>query len=138
MKQLSERWLLLLLAAVQFTHIMDFMIMMPLGPQLMRVMEIGPGQFAAFVAAYSISSGIVSLLAAPFVDRFDRKKLLLLTYSGFMLGTLTCALAQNAATLVIARAVSGAIRIRAGPWWRGGRGCGGRARRRRGGTAPGP
>ena len=109
MKQLSERWLLLLLAAVQFTHIMDFMIMMPLGPQLMRVMEIGPGQFAAFVAAYSISSGIVSLLAAPFVDRFDRKKLLLLTYAGFMLGTLTCALAQNAATLLIARAVSGAF-----------------------------
>lgn len=109
MKQLSERWLLLLLAAVQFTHIMDFMIMMPLGPQLMRVMNIGPGQFAAFVAAYSISSGIVSLLAAPFVDRFDRKKLLLFAYAGFTLGTLTCALAQNAATLLVGRAVSGAF-----------------------------
>ncbi|HMP82235.1 MAG TPA: MFS transporter [Verrucomicrobiota bacterium] len=109
MKQLSERSLLLLLAAVQFTHIMDFMIMMPLGPQLMRVMDIGPGQFAAFVAAYSISSGIVSLLAAPFVDRFDRKKLLLFTYAGFTLGTLVCALSQNAATLLVARAISGAF-----------------------------
>jgi DHA1 family inner membrane transport protein len=109
MKPLSERSLLLLLAAVQFTHIMDFMIMMPLGPQLMRVMEIGPGQFAAFVAAYAISSGIVSLLAAPFVDRFDRKQLLLFTYAGFALGTLTCALVQNATPLLVARAVSGAF-----------------------------
>ena len=109
MKQLSERSLLRLLAAVQFTHIMDFMIMMPLGPQLMRVMAIGPGQFAGFVAAYSISSGTVSLLAAPFVDRFDRKRLLLFTYAGFALGTLVCALSQNPATLLIARAISGAF-----------------------------
>ncbi len=109
MKQLSERSLLLLLAAVQFTHIMDFMILMPLGPQLMRVMDIGPGQFAAFVAAYTISSGAVGLLAAPFIDRFDRRKLLLFTYAGFTLGTLACALAQNAATLLMARAVSGAF-----------------------------
>lgn len=109
MKQPSERSLLLLLAAVQFTHIMDFMLMMPLGPQLIRVMNISPGQFAAFVAAYTISSGIVGLLAAPFIDRFDRKKLLLFAYAGFTLGTLTCALSQNAATLLIARAVSGAF-----------------------------
>lgn len=109
MKELSERWLLLLLAVVQFTHIMDFMIMMPLGPQLMRVMDIRPGQFAAFVAAYTVSSGLVSLLAAPFVDRFDRKALLLFSYAGFTLGTLACALAQNAPTLLVARAVSGAF-----------------------------
>lgn len=109
MKQLSERSLLLLLAAVQFTHIMDFMIMMPLGPQLMRVMDISAGQFAAFVAAYTLSSGVVGLLAAPFIDRFDRKKLLLFTYAGFTLGTLTCALSDNAASLLIARAVSGAF-----------------------------
>ncbi len=109
MKQLSERSLLLLLAAVQFTHVMDFMIMMPLGPQLMRVMDIGPGRFAAFVAAYTVSSGVVGLLAAPFIDRFDRRKLLLFTYAGFTLGTLACAFARDAATLLIARAVSGAF-----------------------------
>jgi len=54
MKPLPERWLLLLLAAVQFTHIVDFMILMPLGPQLMRDLHIGPSQFSALVAAYTI------------------------------------------------------------------------------------
>jgi len=109
MKQLAERPLLLMLAAVQFTHIVDFMILMPLGPQLMRDLHIGPGQFSALVAAYTVSSGVVGLLAAPFIDRFDRRKLLLLAYGGFILGTITCALSQNAPTLLIARAVSGAF-----------------------------
>src|SRR5262249_15526855 len=63
--------------------------------------------FSAFVAAYTISSGRVGLLAAPFIDRFDRRKLLLFAYAGFILGTLGCALSQNAATLLIARALSG-------------------------------
>ncbi|HEY6169364.1 MAG TPA: MFS transporter, partial [Verrucomicrobiae bacterium] len=94
MNRLSERSLLLLLAAVQFTHIMDFMIMMPLGPQLMRELEIGPGHFSALVAAYTISSGVVGLLTAPFIDRFDRRKLLLFAYAGFGVGTLACALSQ--------------------------------------------
>src|SRR2546430_2655536 len=109
MKQLSERSLLLLLAAVQFTHIVDFMILMPLGPQLMRDLHIGPGRFSTLVAAYTISSGIVGLLAAPFIDRFDRRKLLLFAYGGFIMGTLSCALSQNAAALLTARALSGAF-----------------------------
>jgi predicted MFS family arabinose efflux permease len=109
MNRLSERSLLLLLAAVQFTHVMDFMIMMPLGPQLMRELQLGPGQFSALVAAYTISSGLVSLLAAPFIDRFDRRRVLLLAYAGFTAGTLACALSQNAATLLVARVLSGAF-----------------------------
>ena len=109
MNRLSERSLLLLLAGVQFTHIMDFMILMPLGPQLMRELHIGPGHFSALVAAYTISSGLVGLLAAPFIDRFDRRKVLLLAYAGFTGGTLACALSQNAATLLAARALSGAF-----------------------------
>ena len=109
MKPLPERRLLLLLAAVQFTHIVDFMILMPLGPQLLRDLHIGPGHFSALVAAYTISSGIVALLTAPFIDRFDRRKLLLFAYAGFIMGTLTCALSQNATSLLIARAVSGAF-----------------------------
>src|SRR5207249_9674983 len=109
MKQLSERPLLLLLAAVQFTHIVDFMILMPLGPQLMRQLHIGPGQFSALVAAYTISSGVVGLLTAPFIDRFDRRKLLLFAYAGFIAGTLACALSQDTATLFTARALSGAF-----------------------------
>jgi len=109
MKQLSERALLLLLAAVQFTHIVDFMILMPLGPQLMRELDIGPGQFSALVAAYTVSSGLVGLLAAPFIDRFDRRKLLLLAYAGFIAGTLACAFSHNARMLLAARALSGAF-----------------------------
>src|SRR6266581_9226250 len=109
MKPLSERLLLLLLAAVQFTHIVDFMILMPLGPQLMRELHIGPGHFSALVAAYTISSGIVGLLAAPLIDRFDRRKVLLLAYAGFTTGTLACALSQNATPLLVARAFSGAF-----------------------------
>lgn len=109
MKQLSERSLLLMLAAVQFTHIVDFMILMPLGPQLMRELQIGAGQFSALVAAYTISSGVVGLLAAPFIDRFDRRKLLLFAYGGFITGTLACAFSQSAHSLLVARALSGAF-----------------------------
>jgi len=109
MKTLSERWLLLLLAAVQFTHIVDFMLIMPLGPQLMRDLHINPKQFSALVASYTISSGIVGLMAAPFIDRFDRRRLLLGAYAGFIIGTLVCALSQTAGMLLMARAVSGAF-----------------------------
>src|SRR5882762_8928394 len=88
---------------------MDFMIMMPLGPQLMRELHIGPGHFSALVAAYTISSGVVGLLAAPLIDRFDRRKLLLFAYVGFISGTLACALSQSSTTLLAARALSGAF-----------------------------
>jgi DHA1 family inner membrane transport protein len=109
MKPFSERPLLLLLAAVQFTHIMDFMIMMPLGPQLMRELEIGPGQFSALVAAYTLSAGTVGLCAAPFIDRFDRRTLLLWTYAGFIVGTLACALSHSFHALLASRAFCGAF-----------------------------
>jgi DHA1 family inner membrane transport protein len=109
MNRLSERSLLLLLAAVQFTHIVDFMILMPLGPQLMRELQIGPGHLSGLVAAYAISSGVVGLLVAPFIDRFDRRKLLLFAYAGFIAGTLACALSKNADRLLLARALSGAF-----------------------------
>jgi len=109
MNRISERWLLLLLASVQFTHIMDFMILMPLGPQLMRNLLISPAQFSALVAAYTISSGVVGLLAAPFIDRFDRRRVLLTAYGGFIAGTVACALSQNFATLLGARVLSGAF-----------------------------
>lgn len=107
MKQLSERSLLLLLAMVQFTHIVDFMILMPLGPQLMRDLHIGPKGFSALVSAYTISSGLVGLVAAPFIDRFDRRKLLLFAYGGFIIGTISCALSTHVAMLLVGRALSG-------------------------------
>ena len=109
MTRLPERPLLLLLAAVQFTHIMDFMVMMPLGPQLMRDLDIGPGRFSALVAAYTLAAGAMGLLTAPFMDRFDRRTLLLFAYAGFGAGTLACALAHTASSLLVARAVCGAF-----------------------------
>src|SRR6478736_7804319 len=109
MKRLSERVLLLLLAAVQFTHIMDFMIMMPLGPQLMRQLAIRPDQFTWLLSAYTWSAGIAGLVATLYVDRFDRRPLLLVMYAGFTAGTLACALSHSYEQLLAARLVSGAF-----------------------------
>ena len=106
---LSERKLLLLLAAVQFTQIMDFMIMMPLGPQLMRELGISAQQFGGLISSFAITAGVVGLAAAPFTDRFDRRKLLLFCYAGFTLATLACGLSNDAATLLWARAICGAF-----------------------------
>ncbi len=103
----SERTLLLLLAAVQFTHILDFMVMMPLGEQLMRELSIGPAAFSHLVAAYTICAGTIGFLTAPFMDRFDRRKVLLLAYAGFTVGTLACACSRTAGMLLIARAICG-------------------------------
>ncbi len=107
--EISERHLLLLLAAVQFTHIMDFMIMLPLGPQLMRELNINAQQFGSLISSFALTAGIVGLAAAPFTDRFDRRKLLLYCYAGFALGTLACGLANSYSTLLGARAICGAF-----------------------------
>lgn len=107
--QIAVRLLLFLLAAVQFTHLMDFMVMMPLGPQLMRLFEIRPDQFSLLVAVYTFSAAIAGLAGALFVDRFDRRAALLFTYGGFLLGTLACALAPGYHSLLLARAISGAF-----------------------------
>ena len=103
----KEKLLLLVLAAVNFTHIMDFMIMMPLGPQLMKLFQITPQQFGFAVSSYSITAGISGFIAAFFVDRFDRKKLLFFAYVGFVIGTFSCAWAPNYYLLVGARILAG-------------------------------
>jgi predicted MFS family arabinose efflux permease len=108
-RTLPERALLLLMASVQFTHIMDFMIMMPLGPQLMRELHISPAQFSSLVAAYTVSSGVTGLFTAPFIDRFDRRAVLLVAYAGFIFGTIACALSHHFVPFLAARAVSGAF-----------------------------
>jgi predicted MFS family arabinose efflux permease len=105
----NEQLLLFILATIQFTHIMDFMIMMPLGPQLMRLFAISPQQFGLLVSAYTFSAGIFGFAAAFFIDRFDRKKALLFLYLGFSLGTLACALAPGYYLLLLARILTGAF-----------------------------
>jgi predicted MFS family arabinose efflux permease len=102
-----ERRLLWLLALTQFTIIMDFMVMMPLGPQIMRNFQISPAAFATAVSAYSWCSGLSGLLAATYIDRFDRRRLLLAVYALFALSNLACACATSFPVLLIARAFAG-------------------------------
>src|ERR1700759_172611 len=99
--------LVALLAIVQFTIIIDFMIMSPLGAIIMPALDISPAQFGLAVSVYAFSAGISGILAAGFADRFDRKRLLLFFYVGFTLGTALCALAPNFHVLVLGRIVSG-------------------------------
>ena len=108
-RQLNERSLLLVLAAIQFTATVDFLIILPLGPQYMRVFNINPGQFGLIVSAYAVAAGISGVTTGVFLDRFDRKRALLWLYFGFTLGTLFCAVAPTYQLLVVARAVAGAF-----------------------------
>ena len=103
----KERILLIILASINFTHILDFMIMMPLGNYLMPFFDITPKQFTLLVAAYTISAGFSGFIAAFFVDKYDRKKILLLGYSGFLLGTIACGFAPTYYTLLFSRIFAG-------------------------------
>ena len=103
----KEKAVLFLLAAIQFTHIVDFMIMMPLGPQLMRTFGIGATEFGLIVSSYTFSAGFSGFVTAFFIDRFDRKKFLMMLYTGFLIGTLACGLAPDHLTLIIARIFTG-------------------------------
>lgn len=102
-----ELALLLTLAGIQFTHVVDFMIMMPLGPQLTVLFWISDAEFGLLVSAYSLAVGLSGLLAASFVDRFERKRLLLTVYGLFTLTTLGCALAPTFGMLMLARIAAG-------------------------------
>ncbi len=102
-----ENYLLLTLAGIQFSHILDFMIMMPLGPILMSSFGMGTHEFGLLVASYSFSAALSGLLAATFVDRFERKRLLLTVFALFGLATLACGLAPGYATLLVARGMAG-------------------------------
>ncbi len=104
-----ERYLLLTLAGMQFSHILDFMIMMPLGPILMREFAISTHEFGFLVASYSFSAACSGLLAATFVDKFERKRLLLVMFALFGLATLACGLSPSYATLLVARGLAGAF-----------------------------
>lgn len=106
---MKERNLLLLLAAIQFTNILDFMIMMPLGPQLMRIFDISPSQFSSLVSAYTFSAGIVGFGSAFFIDRVARKQMLVVVYAGFVVGTLACAMSPGYWWLLFSRVFTGAF-----------------------------
>lgn len=106
---IREGPLLAVLATIQFTTMLDFLIMMPLGPQYMRVFSITPAQFGTIVSAYAICAGVAGLVSGTFLDRFDRKRALLVLYAGFGLATLFCALAPGYVALTAARGLAGAF-----------------------------
>ena len=103
----AERFFLLTLAGIQFSHVLDFMIMMPLGPVLMAALGIGTHEFGLLVASYSFSAAISGILAATFVDLFERKRLLLIVFTLFGVATLACGLAPGYSTLMLARGLAG-------------------------------
>ena len=102
-----QKLVIFLLAITQFTVILDFMVMSPLGDMLMKSLSLTPSDFGITVSAYAFSAGTSGLLTAGFADKFDRKKLLLFFYLGFILGTAFCGLAHTYTQLVVARIVTG-------------------------------
>jgi predicted MFS family arabinose efflux permease len=102
-----DKFMIAMLVFLQFTIILDFMVLSPLGAILMPAFKISPQQFGFVVSVYAFSAGASGFLAGGFADRFDRKKLLLFFYCGFLLGTLFCALAPTYYFLLAARFVTG-------------------------------
>ncbi|MDF2189450.1 MFS transporter [Paraflavitalea sp. CAU 1676] len=103
----KERIILFILACLNFTHILDFMIMMPLGNYLMPYFGMSTKFFSLIVAAYPVTACISGLIAAFYVDRFDRKKVLLFAYTGFIIGTISCGIAPGPGLLMAARILTG-------------------------------
>jgi predicted MFS family arabinose efflux permease len=102
-----QKFVIFILAITQFTVILDFMVMSPLGDMLMKSLNLKPSAFGFAVSAYAFSAGISGLLTAGFADKFDRKKLLLFFYLGFIAGTIFCGLAHTYAVLMAARIITG-------------------------------
>lgn len=102
-----QKLVIALIAILQFTVVLDFMVMSPLSDFLIKDLQITPAQFGLVVSSYAFSAGISGILAAGFADRFDRKRLLLFFYVGFVIGTLLCGIARTYETLLFARIITG-------------------------------
>lgn len=103
----NQKLIIAILALLQFTVILDFIVISPLGDILMKKLDMTTANFGFTVSAYAFSAGISGLLAAGFADKFDRKKLLLFFYTGFIIGTVFCALSTNYTMLLLARIFTG-------------------------------
>lgn len=96
-----------ILAAIQFSHIVDFVVLMPLGPTLMDALSISPVQFASLVSSYNFSAGLAGFVFATIADKFDRKKMLMISLAGFIIGTILCGFSPNFNYLLSARIITG-------------------------------
>lgn len=102
-----QKFIIAIIALIQFTVVLDFMVISPLGPILMPALNINPTQFGFVVAAYAFSAGVSGILSAGIADKYDRKKFLMVFYVGFVVGTLFCAIAPTYELLLAARIVTG-------------------------------
>jgi predicted MFS family arabinose efflux permease len=102
-----ERLILVVLTAVQFTTIVDFMVIMPLGPQLKRDLMLTPASFGWIVSSYTFAAGLAGLLATMFIDRYARRTAFLVIFAAFLVGTLACGLASSFVALLAARSLTG-------------------------------
>ena len=102
-----EELLIFLLALVNFTNIIDFMVLMPLGPQINRVFHLDPQSWSLLVASYSLAAAFSGVASVFYIDKIDRKKMLLLSYIGFTVATLVCGLSHTHTMLLIARGLAG-------------------------------
>ncbi|MES2856533.1 MAG: MFS transporter, partial [Bdellovibrionota bacterium] len=103
----APRILLAALAAIQFVHVLDFIILMPLGPQLMLELGIGPASFGLVVSTYNIAAAIAGLAGALILDRFDRKSAMLWSFAGLTAATFLCGFAPSFGFLLAARFAAG-------------------------------
>ncbi len=106
---IQKKWVVVILALIMFTNTMDFMVLMPLGPKLISLFKITPQQFSFLVSAYSLTAGIFGLIGSLLFDRVDRKHALIGCYTGFLIGTLSCAFSPNYMFLLISRSIAGAF-----------------------------
>jgi len=102
-----QKIVILILSLTQFSVVLDFMVMSPLGDLLIKDLSISPSQFGAVVSSYAISAGVSGFLTASFADKFDRKKLLAFFYAGFIIGTFLCGLSSSFYFLIFARVITG-------------------------------
>lgn len=96
-----------ILSIIQFSVVLDFMVLSPLSDTLIKELKISTSQFSLIVSAYAFSAGISGFLTAGFADKFDRKKILLFFYTGFIVSTLFCGLSPNHSILILARIFTG-------------------------------
>lgn len=105
----KELTYILILAAVQFAHMVDFVVLMPLGPTLMKALDISPAQFGTLVSSYNFSAAAAGILFGAFADRFDRKSLMMTVLTGFLIGTFLCGMVSTYYPLLIFRIFTGAF-----------------------------
>jgi len=105
--QKSEKLIIFILFFVQFTHIIDFVLMMPLGPKLLKYFQITTHEFSYLVSSYAFAAAFGGFISSFFIDKFDRKKVLIFFYFGFLIGNFACALSTSFSSLIFGRILAG-------------------------------